>query len=125
MKAEGTQEIKAILNAPGMHYAPEALKQNGAKVDSIAPKLASRIETAIPESLTVMLLPSVLRKRLRIFNGIERINQELRRRFNVIGSFGNDARCLQLASAILMEVSDGWQLGKTTLNLRDETADHP
>lgn len=65
------------------------------------------------------------RKRLRTSNGIERINQELRRRFKVIGSFVNDASCLRLASAILMEISDEWQLGKTYLNLREETTDRP
>jgi len=123
MKAEVTQDIKAILNAPDMHYALEALKQSITKYKSIAPKLAAWMETAIPESLTVMQLPEGLRKRLRTSNGIERINQELRRRFKVIGSFVNDASCLRLASAILMEISDEWQLGKTYLNLREETID--
>ena len=83
------------------------------------------METTIPESLTVIQLLERLRKRLRTSNGIERINQELRRRFKVIGSFVNDASCLRLASAILMEISDEWQLGKTYLNLREETTDRP
>ena len=124
MKAEVTRDIKAILNAPDMHYALEALKQNVTKYKSIAPKLAAWME-AIPESLTVIQLPEGLRKRLRTSNGIERINQELQRRFKVIGSFVNDASCLRLASAILMEISDEWQLGKTYLNLREETTDRP
>jgi transposase-like protein len=72
-----------------------------------------------------MQLPEGLRKRLRTSNGIERINQELRRRFKVIGSFVNDASCLRLASAILMEISDEWHFGKTYLNLREETTDRP
>ena len=125
MKPEVTRDIKAILNAPDMHYALEALKINVTKYKSIAPRLAAWMETAIPESLTVMQLPEALRKRLRTSNGIERINQELRRRFKVIGSFVNDASCLRLASAILMEISDEWQIGKTYLNLREETTDCP
>ena len=125
MKPEVTRDIKAILNAPDMHYALEALKQSVTKYKSIAPRLAAWMETAIPESLTVMQLPEGLRKRLRTSNGIERINQELRRRFKVIGSFVNDESCLRLASAILMEISDEWQLGKTYLNLREETTDRP
>ena len=64
-----------------------------------------------------------LSKRLRTSNSIERINQELRRRYKVIGSFVNDASCLRLASAILMKISDEWQLGKNYLNLREETTD--
>lgn len=125
MKPKVTQDIKAILNAPDKHYALEALMQIVTKYKSIAPKLAAWMEAAIPESLTVMLLPEGLRKRLRTSNGIERINQEPRRRFKVIGSFVNDASCLRLAAAILMETSDEWQLGKTYLNLREETTDGP
>ena len=100
MKPEVTRDIKAILIAPDMLYALEALKQSVTKYKSIAQKLVAWMETAIPESLTVMQLPEGLRKRLRTSNGIERINQELRRRFKVIGSFVNDASCLRLASAI-------------------------
>jgi transposase-like protein len=72
-----------------------------------------------------MQLPEGLRKRLRTSNGIERINQELRRRFKVIGSFVNDASCLPLAFAILIEISSEWQLGETYLNLREETTVSP
>ena len=108
-----------------MYYALEALKQIVMKVKSTAPKLAAWMETAIPKSLTVMQLPETLRKRLRASNGLERINQEFRRRFKVIGPFVNDASCLRLASAILMEISDEWQIGKTTLNLKEETTDRP
>ena len=108
MKPEGTRDIKAILSAPDIDYALEALKQNVTKVKSIAPKLATWIETAIPECLTVMQLAEGLRKRLRTSHGLERINEELQRRFKVIGSFVNDVSGLRLASAILMEISDEW-----------------
>jgi transposase-like protein len=61
-----------------------------------------------------------IRKRLRTSNGLERTNQEIRRRFKTIGSFVNDASCLRLASAILMKISDEWQLGKAYINIREE-----
>ena len=108
-----------------MHYALEALKQSGSKVRSIAPKFAAWMETAKPESLTVLHLPKELRKALRVSTGPERINQELRRRFKVIGSFVNDASCMRLASAILKGISDEWQLRKTTKNPGNETAGIP
>ena len=41
MKAEGTPEIKAILNTPDMHSALEDFKKNVAKVKPIATKLAA------------------------------------------------------------------------------------
>ena len=117
MNREVTRDIRTILNAPDIHYVLEVLKQSVTKLKSSVRKLAAWMETEVPESLTVMPLSEPLRKRLPTSNGIERINQELRRRFKVIGSFVNDASCLRLASAILMEIRDEWQLGKTTLNL--------
>jgi transposase-like protein len=50
---------------------------------------------------------------------LERLNLEVRRRFKVIGSFVNEASCLRLASAILMEISDEWESGKVYLNLAE------
>ena len=41
MEPEVTRAIKAILDASDMYYAIEALKHNGAKLKSIAAKLAA------------------------------------------------------------------------------------
>ena len=85
-------------------------KQNGSNVKSIPQKLAASIETGMPESLTVVRLPEGLRKRLRTYKVRDRINQEIHRPFKVPGSFGNDASCRRVASEILMDISDVWQL---------------
>ena len=60
-------------------------------------------------------LPECQRRFLRTSNGLERVNKELRRRFRVVGSFVSEASCLRLASAVLMEISDGWETGKVYL----------
>ena len=52
---------------------------------------------------------------LRTTNGLERLNQEIRRRTRVVGIFPNEAACLRLASAILMEISDEWEAGRAYL----------
>ena len=57
------------------------------------------METALPEGLHM---------RIRATSGLERFKQELRNRFQVIGSFVNDGSCLGLASVILMETRDEW-----------------
>ena len=46
MKAEGTRKSKAIPNAANMHYALDGLKENVAKVKSMAPKRKAWMETA-------------------------------------------------------------------------------
>ena len=42
---------------------------------------------------------------------LERVSQEIRRRTRVVRIFPNEASCLRLASAILMEISEDWQTG--------------
>ena len=120
MRSEVTRDIRVVLDAPDHNKALEALRLTIAKYETTAPKLARWMETAIPESLTVMQLPAEIRKRLRTTNGLERTNQEIRRRFKTIGSFVNEASCLRLASAILMEISDEWQFGKAYINIKEE-----
>ena len=40
---------------------------------------------------------------------MERLNEEIRRRTRVARLFPNEAACLRLVSAILMEISEDWQ----------------
>ena len=56
---------------------------------------------------------------LRATNGLERIKQEVRRRTRVCRQFPNEASCLRLVSAILMEISDEWETGKAYLPYDD------
>ena len=49
---------------------------------------------------------------IRTTNSLERINKEIRRRTRVVGVFPNEASCLRLVSALLMEISEEWQIGK-------------
>jgi putative transposase len=53
-----------------------------------------------------------LRASVRTMNSLEGINKEIRYRTRVVGIFPNEASCLRLISAILMEISEDWQIGK-------------
>jgi putative transposase len=75
------------------------------------------METALREGLTVFSFPAPHRVRLRTVNGLERFNQEIRRRTHVVGVFPNEASCLRLVSALAMETSDEWEAGKVYLSL--------
>ena len=52
---------------------------------------------------------------LRTTNGLERLNKEVRRRTAVVGIFPNEASCLRLVTALLMETSEEWELGRAYL----------
>lgn len=116
-QAEVAADIRAIFNARDRAEADSLLAQTVSKYAQTASKLADWLETSIPEGLTVFTFPESHRRRLRTANGLERLNREVRRRVRVISIFPNEAACLRLVTALLMEISDDWETGKIYLNL--------
>ena len=60
----------------------------------------------------VLALPLRYRKRLRTTNGVERLNEEIRRRERVIRIFPNEASVIRLMGTLLMEQDEKWQTGR-------------
>lgn len=114
-KAEVASDLRSILTAPNRDEAEALLKRTVEKYSKTMPKLADWIETNLPEGLTVFAFPEPHRRLLRTTNGLERVNKEVRRRTRVASLFPNEASCLRLVSAVLMEISDDWQTGKAYL----------
>lgn len=117
MKSEVAAAIRAIFNAPTRAAADALLAQTVQTYAKTASKLASWLESAIPEGLSVFAFPAGHRQRLRTNNGLERLNQEIRRRTRVVGVFPNEASCLRLVTALAMETSDEWEAGKVYLSM--------
>ncbi|MBA3468452.1 MAG: IS256 family transposase, partial [Herpetosiphonaceae bacterium] len=114
-RAEVAADIRAIFTALNRHEADTLLAKTVQKYAKTAPRLSTWLETAIPEGLTVFAFPAAHRRLLRTTNGVERLNKEIRRRTRVVSIFPNEASCLRLISAILMEISEEWETGKTYL----------
>lgn len=83
-QAEVAADIRAIFNARDRAEADTLLQQTVAKYAQTASKLASWLETALPEGLSVFAFPERHRRRLRTANGLERLNREIRRRTRVV-----------------------------------------
>lgn len=111
--------IRAIFNAPSREAAHALLCQQVGEWNKTNPKLALWAEANLPEGLTVLAFPEAHRRLLRTTNGLERVNQEVRRRTRVCRHFPNEASCLRLVSAVLMEISDEWETGKAYLTFED------
>jgi len=102
-------DIRAIFNAPDREEAQRLLERFVDRYRQTAPKLASWAEEALPEGFTVFSLPPSHRRRMRTTNLVERLNEEIRRRTRVARLFPNEASCLRLVSAVLMEIAEDWQ----------------
>lgn len=119
MKASVATDIRAIFNAQDRSEADALLKRTIQKYAQTASKLAAWMEENLPEGLTVFAFPASHRRLIRTTNGVERLNRELRRRTRVASIFPNEASCLRLISAVLMEISDDWQTDKAYLTFSD------
>jgi len=111
MQPEVADDLRTIFNAPDRATAEAWLKQTIRKYEQTASHLANWMERNIPQGLTVFDFPKTHQRRLRTTNLLERLNQEIKRRTRVVGIFPNEAACLRLISAFLMEKSEAWILG--------------
>jgi len=112
MRSEVAADIRGIFNAPDRQTAEIYLQMAIQKYAESVPKLSAWMEENLVEGLTVFDFPIEHRRFIRTTNSLERVNREIRRRTRVVGLFPNEASCLRLISAILMEISEEWQIGK-------------
>jgi len=112
MRLEVAADIRAIFNAPDRKTAEELLQSAIQKYAISAPRLSSWLENNLFEGFLVFDFPLEHRRTIRTTNSLERINKEIRRRTRVVGVFPNQASCLRLVSALLMETCEEWQIGK-------------
>jgi len=115
MKTEVASDIKAIFNSIDLPHAELMLGEMVQKYEKSAPELSRWMEEKIPEGLTVFTLPKNVWVRLRTSNMCENLNMQIRRRTRVVGLFPNEKSLLRLVTAVLMEISEGWETGKVYL----------
>jgi transposase-like protein len=120
MRKSVARVLRGIFQAADRREAEERLEKALREYRKTIPKLATWMETAIPEGLTVFALPEHHRRRLRTTNTLERLNQEIRRRTRVAQIFPNTDSLLRLVSAVLVETDEEWQAGRTYINLSAE-----
>lgn len=119
---EVAADIRTIFNAPDRPAADGYLVKTVQKYAKSASKLADWLEKNIPEGLAVFAFPPEHRRKVRTTNGLERVNKEVKRRTRVVGIFPNEAACLRLISAHLMEIDEEWQTGKAYLTFEENGA---
>jgi putative transposase len=120
-RATVAADIRGVLDSRDRPSADRQLKELVQRYATTMPKLANWLEENLPEGLTVFNFPHSHHRRLRTSNGLERVNQELRRRTRVIRLFPNEASLLRLVSALLVETSEDWETENHYLNMENST----
>ncbi|MDW7662634.1 MAG: IS256 family transposase [Bacillota bacterium] len=112
LQSELKEDLRQLYEAIDHESALKIRNQILAKYEIKAPKAAALLDEAFADITAVLILPLKYRKRLRTTNGVERLNQEVRRRERVIRIFPNEASVIRLMGALLMEQSEKWQTGR-------------
>jgi transposase-like protein len=106
------EDLRAIFAAPTAAQAREAAHTCAERWRGRHPSVASALEEDLEACLACYHAPAVHRLRIRTTNGLERLNQELKRRTRVVRIFPNRAALLRLVTALAMEHSEEWVSGR-------------
>jgi putative transposase len=113
-------ELRGIFAAPERRSALDLASSVAQKWrEKGHEKIACHIEEHIEECLSCLSFPESHRRRIRTTNGLERFNQELRRRTRVVRIFPNREACLRLVSALAVEQSEEWVTGRRYLDMEE------
>lgn len=112
MRAEAAADIRAMFNASDRKAAEDLLHKAIQKYSSSAPRLSAWLENNLAEGFTVFDFTIDHKRIIWMSNSLEKVNLVIKRRTRVVGFFPNEVSCLRLVSAILMEISEEWQIGK-------------
>lgn len=117
-RKELASDLRAIFAAPERDQAmgiassvAQKWRQKGNE------KVACHLEEHVEECLSCLAFPESHRRRIRTTNGLERLNQEIKRRTRVVRIFPNKESCLRLVTALAVEQSEEWITGRRYLDM--------
>ena len=111
--------LRAVFSAPTRELALRAAEELADRWRESHPKVAEHIEEHIEECLACLSFPESHRRRIRTTNGLERFNQEIKRRSRVVRIFPNRQACLRLVTALAVETSEEWLTGRRYLDMEE------
>ncbi len=118
-RKELAEDLRGVFAAPSREVALGLASELADRWRGGHPGVAEHVEEHIEECLTCLAFPEGHRKRIRTTNGLERLNQELKRRTRVVRIFPNREACLRLVSALCVEQSEEWLTGRRYLDMSD------
>jgi putative transposase len=108
-----------VFSAPTRELALRAAEELADRWRESHPKVAEHIEEHMEECLACLSFPESHRRRIRTTNGLERFNQEIKRRSRVVRIFPNRQACLRLVTALAVETSEEWLTGRRYLDMEE------
>jgi len=112
-------ELKSIFDSPDIERARKRLYEVIESYQEKYPRIAEKLSNDAEDVLTCFNFPASHRRRIRTTNTLERFNQEIKRRTNVIRIFPNADSAIRLISALAIEQSEEWMTGRMYLDMEE------
>ena len=120
VSAKHAPAVTAAVKTIFAHTDPEEVAAQWDRVaDTLAdgfPKVAAMMGEAKTDVLAFTAFPRVHWQKIWSNNPIERLNKEIKRRADVVEIFPNPAAFLRLATAVVIEAHDEWQVTRRYLS---------
>ena len=111
------QELRWLYDRGSLEEARRDLAAWLSRWQSRYAKLTSWVEETIEETFAFYSLPRAHHKHLKSTNMLERFNQEIKRRTQVVRIFPNEESCLRLVRALAIEIREDWLEASRYLNM--------
>jgi transposase-like protein len=111
------EDLRGIFAATAEAQARAAARACASAWQTSHPQLTAKLDEEIDDCLACYAFPAAHRPRIRTTNGLERLNQELKRRTRVVRIFPNRAALLRLVTALALEQSEEWVSGRRYLDM--------
>ncbi len=118
-RKELTADLRALFSATTPTQARTIADQIADRWRGTHPAVARSLEEESEACFACLAFPLTHQPRIRTTNGLERLNQELKRRTRVIRIFPNREACLRLVTALCAEQSEEWESGWQYLDLSE------
>jgi transposase-like protein len=117
LEDEAKAWIDSIVNVPNEEEARHQIDRAMSWFEEHdASRAAKKLHEEKDDLLAHMRFPKAHWKRLRTINSVERLNREVKRRFDVVGVFPDRDAILRLGGSYLMQQHDSWISGKRYFN---------
>ncbi len=102
--------IRTIFAQPDAQLVRTQVETVAASLQTQLPAVAQLLRDAREELTAFAGFPPAHWRKIWSTNPLERLNREVKRRTDVVGIFPNDQALLRLASCVLIEAHDEWQV---------------
>ena len=103
------QEVKELLH--DIYTAPT--------IEKARERAAELLDESFDDITAVFSLPGKYRKKMRTSNGIERVNEEIRRRDRALRIYPSDDSVMRIIGTVLLEQSEAWGTDRLYLDMAE------